>query len=76
MVSYEEKFRRQYPDCRVEIETVSASLERFHVFVGNIHCADSGVRDYAFRWALEDIAAGKINLPENTEQLQLWPLRA
>ena len=76
MLSFEEKFRRQHPDCRLEIEIVSNNLERFHVYVGNIHCADSGVRDYAFRWALEDIKSGKLDLPPYTEQIEIWPLQA
>lgn len=72
MLSFEEKFRLKYPDCRVEIENVSSSFDRFHVFVGSIHCGDSGMRDNAFRWVLEDIAAGKLSIPAGVEQMRLF----
>lgn len=75
MQSFEDKFRAKYPDCRLEILPRSDVMDQFHVYVGNLHCGDSGVRDYAFRWALEDIAAGKIVIPPGFEQAELFPLR-
>ena len=75
MQSFEERFRREYPDCRVEVESVSSNLDRFHVYVGKLHCSDSGVRDLAFKWALQDVRSGKLVLPACPEQLRLWEIR-
>src|ERR1700735_4813828 len=73
MVSFEEKFRAEHPDCSVGEEVISSSLTRYHVVVGNVHCSESAVRELAFKYALEDIKEGRLNLPPRIEQLALWP---
>lgn len=67
--TYEELFRNQFPDARVEEEFVSPHLSRFHVALGNIHFSESGIRDLAFKYALEESKGMKI--PERIEQLSL-----
>lgn len=70
MISYEEKFRVEHPDCRIEEEIISSNLIRYHVIVENIHFSESAVRDLAFKYALEE--AKELNLPPQKEQLKLW----
>lgn len=71
MLTFEEKFREMYPDCRVEEEIVSINFTRYHVVLGSFHCSESGVREMAFKYALEDIAEGKIKPPPLIEQLEI-----
>jgi len=73
VLSYEEMFRKQYPDCRVEEEFVSPNLTRHHVIVGGFHCSESGVREMAFKYAFDDIRDGKLKIPPMIEQLHMWP---
>lgn len=75
MLNFEEKFRLNYPDCKVEEEWVSSNLTRYHVIVGKIHCSESGIREMAFKYALDDIREGKLSIPAGIEQGELWPLR-
>lgn len=72
--SFEDVFRRQYPDCRVLEEVVSTALTRYRVAVGKIEFSESGVRDLAFKYALEE--AAQLNIPPRVEQFELWPLRS
>ena len=72
MISYEEKFRREYPDCRVIEEILSDNFTWFHVVIGNIHCSYSGIRDMAFKYALDDIREGKLRIPPCVEQFELF----
>lgn len=76
MLSFEDKFRAEYPDCKIKEEIVSSNVTRYHVIVGDISCSESAVRDLAFKYALEDIKEGKLSLPPRVEQLELWQLRA
>ncbi len=69
--TFEEKFRAQYPDARLEIEPIG-TCERFRLFVGNFHCSESLDRDFAFRWALADIALGILSIPVGIEQPELF----
>jgi hypothetical protein len=73
MLNYESKFRELYPDCHCEEETVSSSLSRYHVIVGGFHCSESAIREFAFKYAFDDIREGKLKLPPRIEQLRLWP---
>lgn len=73
MISFEDRFRSRYPDYRIEEEVVSDNLTRYHLFVGDLHCCDSGVREFAFKYALEDVKSGKLIIPPQIRQLQLWP---
>lgn len=70
--TYEELFRNRYPDARIEEEFVSVHLSRFHVALGDIHFSESGIRDLAFKYALEE--AENKHLPERIDQLTLWPI--
>jgi hypothetical protein len=74
MLSFEERFRAKYSHCRLEIESLSSCMDRFHVYVGNLHVADSGERELAFRWALQDIKSGAIKIPDSIEQIRLFPV--
>ena len=74
MKSFEERFRAKHPDYRIQEEVISINLTRYHLYVGVVHCGDSGYRDYAFRWALMDEADGKIEIPKRPFQMEFWPL--
>ena len=74
MLSFEDRFRAKHPDYRIHEEVISPNLSRFHLYVGVVHCSDSGYRDYAFRWALDDEAQGKLEIPKHPYQMELWPL--
>ena len=69
--SYEDLFRREYDDCRLVEEIISSNLTRYHVMLGKIEFSDSGIRDLAFKYALEE--AAQLKIPPRLEQLQLWP---
>lgn len=68
LLSFEQKFRDEHPDCRVEEEIISENLTRYHVVVGNFNCSESGVRELAFKYAWEE----RTKIPPYVEQLQLW----
>lgn len=72
MKRFETEFREKYPDCRVEEEFVSTQLIRFHVALGNIHFSESGIRELAFKYALEE--SRELGIPERIEQMSLWPI--
>lgn len=76
MLSFEDKFRAEYRNYEVTEEVVSEQLTRYSLFVGNLFCGDSAVRDLAFKYALEDVKTGKLEIPPSIEQLELWPMRA
>lgn len=69
--SFEDLFRHQYPDCQVFEEIVSSALTRYRVAIGKIEFSESGVRDLAFKYALEE--ASQLNIPPRIEQFELWP---
>jgi hypothetical protein len=71
MLSHEARFRRRYPDCRLEIERVSEWLTYYRVFVGALECSESAVREWAFRYAMEDIRGGRLRIPRRIIQLEL-----
>ena len=71
-MSWEDQFREQFPDARVEEEIISEHLTRYRVVVGNsFHCSESGIRELAFKYALEDVREGKLQIPPRIEQLEL-----
>ena len=71
-MSWEDQFRKLFPDSRVEEEIISENLTRYRVVVGNsFQCSESGNRELAFKYALEDIREGKLNIPPRIEQLEL-----
>jgi len=71
---FERQMRERFPDCRVEEEIVSQNLTRFYIFVGEkFYCAESGLsREMAFKYALEEIDSGRLQVPERIEQFKLW----
>lgn len=75
VLSFEAKFREQYPDCRIEEEFVSQNVTRYHVVLGNgFHCSESAIRELAFKYAWMDVQEGKLKLPPQIEQMNLWPI--
>lgn len=70
MLSFEEKFKAEYPDCGVIEETISSNLTRYRVVLGKIEFSESGVRDLAFKYALEE--AKELSIPALKEQMRLW----
>lgn len=72
MESFEDRFRREYPDCRCEEERISAHLSRYKVKIGNIECGESGIRDLAFKYAWQDVRDGNLSIPPRIVQLALW----
>jgi hypothetical protein len=69
-LSWEKDFRKLYPDCKVQEEQLSENFTRYRVMVCGEICSESGDRELAFRWALEDLRDGKLQIPE-TNQLHL-----
>ena len=60
--TFEERFKVLYPNYRIEEEKVSANVTRFNLFVGEQPLSESADRELAFRWALEDIKEGKLQV--------------
>jgi hypothetical protein len=69
---WEEKFRAKFADVRVIAEARSENFINFTVVVGTQPVAESGVRELAFKYALDDLRDGLLNIkPQVAEQLRL-----
>jgi hypothetical protein len=74
--SFEDQFGKLYPNYQIREQPGACGIHStFHLSVDGIMCADSGIREFAFKYALQDLRTGKLVLPNPPLQMELWPQR-